>query len=343
MLLICPAAGITEETIYSISSAEEMGLFAIHPDGNFILSNDIDMHGVDWKPVPFSGILNGNGHTIYNLCVHTPGDDVETTFDGNRKEYETVFAGLFSVVRDARIYDLNLVNAVIDIETGHHCFIGTIAGFAQNSDFSGCSVQARNHLTMSAVNAGIGGIVGFSLINEISDCSSDTELVFTDVNPDVLCEEFLGGIYASGCANAKRCSVRVREFAEIYGYAHNGGAVGMVKLPRRCNILFVLAETSVDAQISFFEITPSRRAYCDPLIGENVAHDSRSVKNTVIAFSSEESREPVRLSPERCEAPQYAAELVVPTDSEWGYTRYTCAKCGYSYCDDYAPPVHAGD
>ena len=339
-LLLCPTGSAAEDDVIRISSAEDMQLLAAHPDGRFALTADIDMGGADWKPVPFSGTLDGGGHTLYNLKVHAPGDDAETTFDGNRKKYETVFAGLFSVVTDAEIRDLHLINAVVDVETDRHCFIGTIAGYAQDSVFSGCSVQARNRLTVSSINAGIGGIVGFSLVNEIADCRCDAELVFVDVNPDTLCEEFLGGVYASGCANVRRCSVRVREFAEIYGYAHNGGAVGMIKLPLHYKKLFVLAETDVDAEISFFEITPSRRAYCDPLIGENLAGDCRSVKNTVTAFASYESREPVRLSPERCETPQDTAEIVPPTDSSWGYTVHTCAGCGYTYRDSYTPPAH---
>lgn len=340
LLLVCPAAVAAETDVIAISCADDMALLSAHPNGSFVLTDDIDMRGVDWTPVPFSGTLDGSGHTIYNLTVRAPGGDVETTYDGNRKKYETVFAGLFSVLSDAKILDLHLVNAVADIETDRHCFIGTLAGFAQNSEITGCSVQARHHLTVSSINAGIGGLVGFSLINEISDCAVDAELVFTDVNPDALCEEFLGGIYASGCANARRCTVRVREFAGIYGYAHNGGAVGMIKLPLHYGKLFVLAETSVDAQISFFEITPSRRAYCDPLIGENLAGDCRSVKNTVVSFSFEESKEPVRLSPERCEQPQYTVETVPPTDESWGYTVCTCAGCGYSYRDAYVPPAH---
>ena len=336
--LLCPSVSAAEDVI-SISSREDMLLLSAHPDGSFILTDDIDMRG-DWLPIPFSGKLDGNGHTLYNLTVKTVGTDAATTFDGNRIEYETVFGGLFSIVSGAEICDLKLVNAVLDIETDRHCFVGTIAGYAQDSVFSGCSVQARCHLTVSSVNAGIGGLIGFSLINQITDCETDTELVFTDVNPETLCEEFLGGVYASGCANVRTCKVRVREFAEIYGYAHNGGAVGMIKLPRRYTKLFVLAETAVDAEISFFEITPSRRAYCDPLIGENLAGDCRTVKNTVIAFRHEESAEPVRLSPERCEEPQYTATVTPPTDETWGYTDYTCAGCGYTYRDHYTPPAH---
>ena len=127
LCLLCPSVSAAEDVI-SISSREDMLLLSAHPDGSFILTDDIDMRG-DWLPIPFSGKLDGNGHTLYNLTVKTVGTDAATTFDGNRIEYETVFGGLFSIVSGAEICDLKLVNAVLDIETDRHCFVGTIAGY----------------------------------------------------------------------------------------------------------------------------------------------------------------------------------------------------------------------
>ena len=341
MLLCCPSLAAAEEDgVIRIADREDMRLLAAHPDGSFELTADIDMSGGDWLPVPFSGKLNGNGHTLYNLTVREPGADAATTYDGNRIEYDTVFAGLFSVVTNAEITGLNLVNTVIDIETDRHCFTGAVAGYAASSAITDCSATVRSHLCITSVNAGVGGLVGFSLKSNFKGCRVDAELVFTDKNPDTLCEEFMGGVFACGCGNVQNSSVRLRGFSEIYGYAHNGGVIGMVKLPRKYKKLFVLSHTTVDAEISFFEITPSRRAYCDPLIGENLAGNCRIVKNTITAFRSYESPVPVRLSPESCEAPQYTAVVTPSTDDAWGYTTHTCSGCGYTYRDAYTPPGH---
>ena len=339
LLLFCLCPRARGEAVVPIGSREDMLRIQKDPAGSFELTADIDMGGEDWTPLPFSGELNGNGHTLYNLMVHAPGAEERITYDGNRKEYETVFGGLFSTAENAVIRDVNLVNAVVDIETDRHCFLGTLAGYAADAHISGCSVTARDHLTISSVNAGIGGIVGFSVYTEITDCTVDAELTFTDTDTEVLCESFVGGVYASGCGDVLDCTVRLWGFAEVYGYAHNGGAIGMIKLPRGSRRTCTLGRTTVDAKISFFEITPSRRAYCDPLIGENLAHNCYVTRNTVLSFVRSESRTPVRLAPETCDEPAYVSEVTPGDGTVWGYTTYTCTGCGYSYRDRYTPPV----
>ena len=339
LLGTAPAVRAQEDAV-AIGSREDMLKIAADPAGTYELTADIDMGGEPWTPIPFSGVLKGNGHGLYNLTVLAPGAETAATYDGNHREFDTVFGGLFSVVKNAKIRDLALVDAVVDIGTDRHCFVGALAGYAAGSDISGCSVTARNHLTVSSVNAGVAGVVGFSVDNRITDCAVDAELIFTDVNRDQLCEEFLGGVYSSGCGDVKNCSVRLRGFAEVYGYAHNGGVIGMIKLPRGFRKLCTLSETTVEADISFFEITSSRRAYCAPLIGENLAGNCRTVKNRVISFQRSEAREPVRLAPEKCETPRYEDVVTAPACDAWGFTTHTCAGCGYSYRDSYTPPAH---
>ena len=338
LLGLCPAA--RAEGTVSIGSREDMLLIAADPTGSYELTADIDMGEAPWTPLPFCGKLNGNGHTLYNLTVIAPGPDTATTFDGNRKEYETVFGGLFSVVKDAEIRDVGLVNAVIDVTTDRHCFLGALAGYAERSAFTGCSVQTRSHLTLSSVNAGVGGLAGFSLESEFRDCTVDAELVFTDVNTDVLCEEFIGGAFSCGSGRVEGCAVRTRGFSEVYGYAHNGGIIGMYKEPKGSRFKSAVINTTADTEFSFFEITPSRRAYCSPTIGEDTYREVARQKMNTLHYAKYESKTPVRLSPEKCEAPQYAS-VTVPGDCHtWGYTVHTCEGCGYSYRDSYTPPVH---
>ncbi len=45
--------------------------------GHYILTSDIDMTGLNFSPIgnnstPFSGIFDGNGHTISNLTINRP-------------------------------------------------------------------------------------------------------------------------------------------------------------------------------------------------------------------------------------------------------------------------------
>lgn len=324
-----------------IATRSDLMRIADNPGGSYVLTADIDLGDAPWTPIPFSGTLDGAGHTIGNLTVNETGAETAVTLDGNRKEYDTVFAGLFSVVTDAEIKNLRILNAEIRIETDQNCFIGAIAGYASETAFSGCTVSTRGSLTITSINAGVGGILGYNRNCTFQNCAVEAELLFADRNPDVLCEEFLGGVYANGCGSISDCTVFTRGYADVYGYAHNGGIVGMFKRTRGYKgKVPSIRDSSVDAEIRFFEVTPSKRAYCDAIIGEDSAKDCYLTHNQTLHFDSTYYREAIPTRPESCESPSYTAVVTEPTCTEWGYTTYTCGECGYSYRDDYTVPQH---
>ena len=324
-----------------IASRADLARIADNPSGDYVLTADIDLGDAPWTPIPFSGTLDGAGHTIGNLCVRDVGKETHTTYDGNYRAYESSFAGLFSVAEDAEIHDLHIVNADLRIETDENCFLGAIAGYAERTTISNCSVTMRGWLTLTSADAGVGGWIGFAYDCLVENCTADAELVFIDANPDLLCEQFLGGVFACGFGTVRGCTVRTRGYADIYGYAHNGGVIGMFKLSQeKPKGPMYLRDTTVDAEIHFFEITPSRRAYCKALIGEDNVQFCRLKHNRETNFVRAESREPVPQRPETCASPVYAAVVTEPTCTEWGYTTYTCETCSYTYRDHYTLPRH---
>jgi len=325
-----------------ISTREELAQIAENPSGDYYLTADIDLKGETWTPIPFSGTLDGEGHTIGNLTVDMPGTETRETYDGNTVYYETSFAGLFSTVTDASIQNLRLLNAKVTVKTDLNCFIGAIAGYASGSSFKNCEVMTRSTLTISSQNAGIGGMVGFAENCVMDQCTVEAELIFIDTNQSITCEEFLGGVYASGYCEVKKCTVYTRGYAEIYGYAHNGGMVGMFKLRRGFSVKGMLAirDSSVDAEIRFFEIAPEVRAYCEPLLGENRGYDCYLTHNTVEHFDYTYDTSAKSEHPETCESPSYQINVTPPLCTEWGYSTYTCEHCGYTYRDDYTFPQH---
>lgn len=133
--------------------------------------------GAGFKPIgadtstPFTGTLDGQGHTISDLVVKANGTGI-------------VDAGLFGVVSgNAKISDLGLVNATVSASGGSHSRAGALAGFAigqtdiSHSYASGGSVATRD---ASVVNY-VGGLIGFLngpiltdsyACNEISTLSS---------------------------------------------------------------------------------------------------------------------------------------------------------------------------
>ncbi|MCK7488522.1 MAG: hypothetical protein MZU97_25780 [Bacillus subtilis] len=121
-ILACEIPGQTTTTtatttdIGQITSWVEVAtaaeLLAAKKTDNLRLTADIDLLAVEWVPFgnqkePFSGVFDGQGHTIANFNISTPHDD---------------FVGFFGVVTGT-ILNLNLTGADIDYTTNflHLC------------------------------------------------------------------------------------------------------------------------------------------------------------------------------------------------------------------------------
>ncbi len=159
MIILAACAGEPVIEIFDINGLQEI---SDHPGASFRLMNDIDMQGVDWTPVLLDGEFDGNGHGIYNMTVTQVGRDTRITVDGNRKEYETTFAGLFSVVeKGSSVHDLKIMGAHVTIEGKTHCFASIMAGYAMHCRIDNVTVEGRVRLDNEAVMSGVAGIVGF--------------------------------------------------------------------------------------------------------------------------------------------------------------------------------------
>ena len=106
-----PALAAEEDGI-AISTPEELRQLENAPQGSYYLANDLDMSAIDWFPIAFEGTLDGRGHAIYNLRVTQVGTAHADTWDGNDKEYDTVFAGLFSTLTEAKVSNLTLQGGI---------------------------------------------------------------------------------------------------------------------------------------------------------------------------------------------------------------------------------------
>lgn len=325
-----------------IRTAEDLMAIASDPAGHYRLENDINLKGIRWTPLPFSGTLEGNNHTIYNLAVDAVGPDRAQTVDGNHKKYDTGLAGLFSVVRDARIRNLHLLGVQVMVEDEGSCFTAGLAGFAENTVITGCSVQGRIHLTQKGRIGGVAGLVGFGS-GQFDGNWADVELVFIDDNRKTKCEEFLGAILACGYGDVRDNQVKLSAYASVHGYVHNGGLVGMyhVHVKKDEERVGYVTGNSVEAVIRFFEhVAGDRRAYCKPFVGEKLNRPVQIEDNRELSFEKIESKKyKVNLVPEVHEDPDYITVTVQPTDIAFGYTMHTCTQCKYTYMEDYVAPA----
>ncbi len=155
-------------TPYRITTPEDLndiGKYTEDWGSHFVLTDDINLTGysesnfnligVDWEDF-FSGVFDGNGHTISNFTYNFSGP------------YNM---GLFRYVSgsSAQIKNLTLVDPNIDAGTGDSvgALVGRILGGATVSN---CHIQG-GHVRANYGNGIIGGLAG-SNSGLISDCSA---------------------------------------------------------------------------------------------------------------------------------------------------------------------------
>ncbi len=323
---------------------DETGLRAISqdPGGSYELMADIDLKDALWQPLEFSGILDGNGHTVFNVKIRETNPAHHTTIDGNHIHYDTLSAGLFSYASGATIRNLHLLNVDVRIAVDDHVFAAGLVGIADDTAISGCSVEGRIYVTTPRKMFGAGGLVGFGS-GTIADCSTDVLTVIVDTNPAERSEAFQGGLLACGQSDIDRCTVKTTGYASLTGYMHTGGIVGMFhKSIHDDPTVHHILDCTVSATEYYYEDNPDPRRYCYPIYGEVPTSDTRLIaRNAVLSFDKHQSPiVGIVLQPEKDAAPVYTSVVTPPTCTAFGYTTYTCSVCGYSYADDFTAPAH---
>ena len=330
------------ETVISVTTREQLEAIGETPGASYRLDGDIDLGGEAWTPIPFSGTLDGNGHAIYNVTARCPGRERQQTVDGNLRTYDTVFAGLFSSVTHGEIRNLQVLGMDLQVTAGEPCYAGLLTGYLSDTTVENCRIEGRGALYTQAAAGGIGGVAGFGQ-GQIRDCTVEAELTYGDrQEPDQLprCEQFLGGLLASGNCTLDDNTVSLRGFASCWGFAHNGGLVGMHYSYDWQDPVGEICRNRVEGTISFFENNTARRAYCQAVAGELLTDYARVEDNETDFHRDERLGETQELQPHSCEKPDFEQIPVAHTQDQFGYVLNRCQTCGYSYKSQYMAPGH---
>ena len=338
-LVLCLTAAAADGEPILIETPDQLAAMADDPAGFYALACDIDMAGVDWQPFAFSGVLDGQGHALLNLTVTKPGAEQAETYDGNMKIYTTDFAGLFSVLRGAELRNLSLVNVRALVEWDAPCFVGSFAGYMEDSTIRDCSVSGQLELRAHDRMFGVGGIAGFGR-GLAENVVSDVTLICTDTDPDTRDEQFLGGAYGAGYIDLEDVEIRIDGYISDHGYVHSGGAVGMYMVPKGTKYAGFIRNCSITGKITFFEHNSDRRAYCRDLIGEVMSWTYSAAGNRTDFQRDERFDYSAELRPELCETPEYTETVIAPEGLAFGYTEYVCTGCGYTWRDRYTLHEH---
>ena len=135
--------------IRKITNPEQLQWLRQDPAGSFALTADLDMTGICWTPVDFSGTLDGKGHTITNLEVEKI-EDGETT-------------GFFGVL-SGKVRDLHLKDAQICSNGMQYAGVlaGVIEGTAEDCTVTGqicnCTGACAGAMAGKVTGTCIGGV-----------------------------------------------------------------------------------------------------------------------------------------------------------------------------------------
>ena len=230
--------------VTEVSTATELQNMNQDLYGWYVLSNDIDLNGIDFEPIgtyfcsyeyyetswwtyAFKGTLDGNGHTIFNLKLS------KAIYDKNYKDVTGAVwnddgvtcngnAALFSAVSSGEFINLNLDNFDIDVTySGDYCYIGSLAAFDMGSKLS--DVSANNislQMTYSdtdqkfrngeGIFASMGGLEAGSWSTTVINCSSNGTLDMNLTNVDSHGGEiYLGGLFGENYSASSQVSTDV--------------------------------------------------------------------------------------------------------------------------------------
>ncbi|MBR1737827.1 MAG: copper amine oxidase N-terminal domain-containing protein [Firmicutes bacterium] len=202
------------ENPYQISTAEQLNEVRNNLSANYILTADIDLSGLEnFEPIgtfvplgqsgeeaempspefAFTGVFDGNGHSISNLKINSP---------------EGFAVALFGCVSSGTIKNVNMTNAAVSGSMMTGCCVGYLFdGAAENIILTDSTVNG----TESSMGTDmIGGIVGAGMDSKMNNCSAENitlNLVSGASNAGLAAGGFevcsISGVNTSGIINAE--------------------------------------------------------------------------------------------------------------------------------------------
>lgn len=245
-------------------------------DSNVILTNDIDLTGVEWIPIglnadgvnKFKGTFDGQNHTISNMNVQTETGYTAAGFFGalNGTVKNLIFDG-------ATVKHISEPNTDGNTNNGIAVVAGSIynTGTIENVTVKNATVEGNRY---------VGGIAGY-VYGSITGCT--VEGVELKATPDKLTGSYdngdkvggIAGYVGEGSYTLMGCSV---SNTEITGYRNLGGIVGTSdKSPTGCTV----ENVTIIHDRSVIEDAPSLGNQSGIILGTRIFTGSVDASNKV--------------------------------------------------------------
>lgn len=202
-----------------ISSYEDFEIIRTNPEGSYILTADITLES-DWTPIgpnadsPFTGILDGNGHTIYYTSIVSDFAGYVGFIGYNNGIIRNLNLGI-KYIENGEIEIDRSGKAEIDIigqdDSYNILYVGGLAGYnGADGVIVNCNIAAKISVVMMKDERDmmIGGVTGYNkgkIVNTYIVTEIDVEIDESVINPG---NEYIGTIagYHSSEALIDGCS-----------------------------------------------------------------------------------------------------------------------------------------
>ena len=185
-----------------LSNANDLQQLYLYPNGHFELTQSIDISLTEWVPVgtnsiPFTGEINGCGFAINGLKITSLQDNLQTY-------------GFIGIAKGGKIYDVSFTNINISLPAIQNTvYVGGVIGYnegaALDKVLTSGTITIANH--SSSFNSYSGGIVGYTLVDDISNCENRANITAKTV--------------AGGIIGYKEATAELNRFVDN----HNSGTI----------------------------------------------------------------------------------------------------------------------
>ncbi len=204
-----------------ITNAAEFQKISENLSGKYILMSDINMAGVNFEVIAstgsFTGILDGNYHTISNLNIESSAQNV----------------GIFGTMSSATVKNLTINNVNVKAQnTTASINVGVIAGYATGSSITNIKVIGTNSITNETSSSSVymGGILGQQRSGYITNTRVDAEIITNNESTYAI---YTGGITGYSSYSSSNLAVQITNtYANVQittntkGQAYVGGISG---------------------------------------------------------------------------------------------------------------------
>lgn len=283
---------------------------------------DIDLTGVAWEPIGYSGSYyfagnyDGDGHTISNA-----------TSTGKKDDKGHATAGIFGWVAFGSVENLHVKNANF-VATGQneYSYVGGIAGVCYGSSIKNCSVvnsslESKRYNDINHTGNCAGSIVGYYTGGTFEKCAAENNQVKTMAYGGVFAGDLAGAdstivdtnCYFGACGTTDIAGTVTEKQDEDFTNGTVAGSLGDAFVQN------VTEQSEVDAMATAIEdaITALQYKDADYTKAPQPSNDSSDSNNT-----STNGENTVHTH-------TYTSAMTkAPTTTEEGIMTYTCTTCG---------------